>query len=837
MRLCFMVALLLCVSCGILRAEPVVSQLAKDGGALLKITIAGNASRETRAVADEFAGYLSQISGAQFAVETGDGASGIVLGLPEDFPSLPFEVAFGKSAYDREKYLLRSTDTGLYLLGASDMAVSNAVWDVLHRLGYRQFFPGDTWEIVPEIADLHIAIDEFQEPSFYARRIWYNWGLWEYNDIPYRDWCRRNRARQGFYLDIGHSYDSIIRVYREEFDNHPEYFALIDGKRSTNRDDQKFCISNPGLQAVVVDYAVSAFKRNPRLDSVSLDPSDGYGWCECEECAKIGKPSNRVVLLAQKALEALEEIGLGEKVIGFLAYNQHGTPPDNIRVPQGAIPCVTTAFQSGELTFDQLIAGWQAQGAEQIGVYDYLSVVVWDWNMPRSMSASNPEGLARFLPHIHEKGARFYDAESGDCWGPAGLGYYFAARVLWDVGEAEKLADITEDFLDKSFGPAAEPMREFYRLLNFDHQQKRPLSDMVGRLYRQIAAARQLTADPKILRRLDDLTLYVRHAELYGIYTMGKAPKDDVTRHVYRMRETMMVHSYGFLCQFIGVGATRDPANPLFNNTPYSAEEIAAFLAQGIANNMPIDSGFDGVAFSKNLVPAAARLNFPETPPGYIPTESMEHQEYYVYLPEGGGNVDFKITVQPLWKGRPPKISLYSPLEVRPEVPVDEAGGYPIDGQPYDVLLKSPFGGLHTVIVMNGGDYARVAWPEGFLVTAESDSDSAHVQTHFRGNWTLYCYVPKGTRQIGGWAQRTANWAPRNRGKILDPEGNARFDFGEMEGDAGWFLVDVPEGMDGKLWKFEDNNGMRFLMTVPPYLARSGAELLLPEEVIEKDAE
>jgi hypothetical protein len=69
---------------------------------------------------------------------------------------------------------------------------------------------------------------------------------------------------------------------------------------------------------------------------------------------------------------------------------------------------------------------------------------------------------------------------------------------------------------------------------------------------------------------------------------------------------------------------------------------------------------------------------------------------------------------------------------------------------------------------------------------------------------------------------------------LLDPKGNVRYDFGEHE--EGWFCVDVPEEMDGKLWKFLDNNGQRLLMTVPPYLARSGKELLLPEEVLEKDA-
>jgi hypothetical protein len=48
--------------------------------------------------------------------------------------------------------------------------------------------------------------------------------------------------------------------------------------------------------------------------------------------------------------------------------------------------------------------------------------------------------------------------------------------------------------------------------------------------------------------------------------------------------------------------------------------------------------------------------------------------------------------------------------------------------------------------------------------------------------------------------------------------------------------VPVKPGEDGRLWKFHQCAGQRLLMTVPPYLARSGKELLLPAEVVEKDA-
>jgi hypothetical protein len=47
--------------------------------------------------------------------------------------------------------------------------------------------------------------------------------------------------------------------------------------------------------------------------------------------------------------------------------------------------------------------------------------------------------------------------------------------------------------------------------------------------------------------------------------------------------------------------------------------------------------------------------------------------------------------------------------------------------------------------------------------------------------------------------------------------------------------VPVEPGQDGRLWHFANSLGQRILLTVPPYLARDGRELLLPAEVVLAD--
>ena len=823
------VALLLTFACAVnAQAEPPTVHLAGEGKSLAPVVISPKASDSVKSSAKDLATYLGRISGSEFKIEEGDGSSGIVVGMAKDFEKLPIPFEASSSPFEREDYVLRSHGKSLYLLGATDLAVSHAVWDLLHRLGYRQFFPGETWEVVPSLKEIKIAIDELEKPSFHARRIWYNWGLWGYNDEPYRLWCQRNRAVKGFDLNSGHAYEGIIAANRAEFDKHPEYYAQVGGERKL-RGDVKFCISNAELRKLVAAHAVRTFQANPQLDSISMDPSDGGNWCECAACAKIGSVSNRVVTLANEVAAAINEPGKPPKYVGMYAYNQHSAPP-TIKVHPHVIPSATTAFIGGGFSFDQVVSGWQAQGAT-MGVYDYLSVVDWDWNLPRGASASRPAQLAKFLPHIHAQGVRFYDAESGDCWGPCGLGYYFASRVLWDVKEAEQLEAIVDDFLDKAFATAKEPMREFYRLINQD-SQRRPPSDLIGRMYRQLAAARQATTDAKVLERIDHLILYTRHAELYQAFANGGGSKDDVARHAYRIRQTMMVHSYGLWARLISQQAALTPNHPLKSEEPFSRDELNRILEDGIKKNQPVETGFEGKDFSRNLLPAAEPLKLPDVPLGSFPTAAQDHQQYFIWVPEKAGSVDLGITVQKRWLNRLPKVSLFSPLEVTLNaVASDES--YQADGVERVIKLKTPHAGLHRVETWDGGDYTKVKWPAEMPVTIESGIDSPDVTSHFRGPWTMYFYVPKGTKVVGGWASRIANWAPRISGTLSDADDNTVIDFAQAE--EGWFKAPVAQGQDGKLWKFTNSQGQRLLMTVPPYLARNSAELLLPREVIDAD--
>ncbi len=843
-------------------SSPTRVSLAVDGESLETIVTGEGASDRTREAATTLARYLSRITGAEFELSTGDGRHGLAVGLPGDFPELPLSRRWGRpQPHEREDYLLRSHADGVFLLGATELAVEHAVWDFLYRLGYRQFFPGDRWEVVPHSPELAVALDVEESPDYLARRIWYGFGAWDYNAQPYRDWCARNRATSGIELQTGHAYGGIIRALKTEFDQHPEFYALVDGKRNVSG-QAKLCIGNPQLRKLVVEHAVGRFDRDPQADSISMDPSDGGGWCECDRCAKLGSVTDRALLLANEVAVAVNDRYPG-KFVGMYAYNYHSPPPSIKPHPQ-VVVSVATAFLKGGLSLDEIIDGWSKQGTT-LGIREYYSVNIWDRDMPAAARGSNLDHLKRTIPEFHARGARFMSAESSDNWGPNGLGYYLAARMLWDVDEARQVDGLVDDFLSRSFGPAKEPMAEFYRQLDGSTPHL-VFDDQLGRMFRALRRAgdetkgsgvfvqngpkgashkRLPTPLSQIRGRIDDLVLYARYVDLYHRYATSEqesrqAAFERLIRHAYRMRRTMLIHTkalYRDLVQrdkTVGIppGAqwsVPEEKNPWKSTEPFGEDELASLLDEGIERYPLSKLDFTPVEYSDDLVPAS-KLNLPEVDPGELGPGRHE-QTFFTFVEESPRVIELRITGgliahyrnrgnvrAELWK-----VGGASQTGERETLVVQDRS-VPPDGVERTVKLTAPETGPYKIVVRDGGDRTRVTWPAGQRMTVTSSVDMP--MNAYYTSWMLYFYVPKGTEAIGLHGG--------GHGEIHDSAGRPVFWLNGRE--PNFYSVSVPKGQDGKLWRIRYGRGPVRLLTVPPCFARSAEELLLPNEVVDSDS-
>lgn len=327
-KILFAVALVqMLMTCQLFAGEHVEKEsekalIASDSKALVPVIVSAKASAEIRHSAEDLARYLSKISGGKFEIKTGDGKTGIAVGTSNDFPGIPFKPRFDVlHPGERQGYEIKSHGNGIYVIGATPKAVEYALYDLLRRLGHRRYFPMKKWEIIPFKKKLEFAKHIRETPDYYTRRIWSGYNDWRNFRKSKAQWNKINRGA-GYILNTGHAYNSIIRHNKKTFKLHPEYYGLLKGKRKSS----KLCTSNPGLRQLVSDYAVSNFKKYPTLDSISMDPSDGGGWCECLECVKLGSPSDRALLLANTVAAAVKKNFSGKRV-GMYAYNQHSPPP------------------------------------------------------------------------------------------------------------------------------------------------------------------------------------------------------------------------------------------------------------------------------------------------------------------------------------------------------------------------------------------------------------------------------------------------------------------------------------------------------------------------------
>ena len=695
-------------------AKVVESPLAVGGKATVPIVVGEMASPRVRAAAEELGRQLQKISGAAFAIQAGDGAAGLAVGVATDFLQLPFKEELAvKDIGGRERYVLRSHPGGLYVIGATEVAVEDAVWDFLDRLGYRQFFPGQNWEIVPKSTNIKVRLNADEKPDYYARRIWYSYGRWDYNETPYRQWCARNRAVMGFGLTQNHVYGPIIERNKAVFDAHPEYYGLVNGERKST----KICIGNPEVRRLVVADALQRFQDDPTLDCVSVEPSDQIDWCECSRCAALGSITDRVITLANEVAAAVNEKFPG-KYVGLYAYWLH-SPPPSIPVRPNVIVSIATNLFSSEYSLEQLFEGW-GKANIMLGVREYYSIFEWDRDLPGKAQGGNIAYLKRTIPQFHRWGARFMNAESGDNWGANGLGYYLAARMLWRIEEAGRLDELVEDFLEKSFGPAKAPMREFYRLI--DGGNGTPVTDdMVGRMFRALQDARSRTKDPAILARLNDLVLYTHYVELYRAYEEAQgdarqAAFEAVIRYAYRIRETMMVSVKAlykvtpredksvYLPEEAGEDVP-EGKNPWKQSDPFTKAEIAAMVESGVARHSLID--FQAVQYSDALVPSDP-LRLPETPASANPEiVGQDPGAFYVWVTKAPADVRLRVASGLRAQNRGGVNIRLFPVKPSYGSAVDQAQA-PADRQEHDIQLMTDCDGLHRIEVDDGGGGTRV---------------------------------------------------------------------------------------------------------------------------------
>ncbi len=535
--------------------------LVEDGAALGAIHVPADPTQQEQFAGEELQRYIEQATGARLEVAVGApnaDAPAIVVAQVDRLALVGEQATEAEQALSIEGVANRTAGNHVIVAGGGPRGVVYAAYDLLEHLGFRWYWPGETGQVTPSLADLTFEdLAVARDPSFIRRHSmgaasdgWADvaWGadvvdwlvkarqnFWLHNP-PGEEYDGFLERRGGTYTKIGsgHNWQHIIPA-SEYFADHPEWFPMVDGER---RPEGQLCLSNPEVLQRLTDYALAGAARmaaDPDVMFIDMTQNDGAGWCECPACRAIDDrdPSTHadIVLWAINQIAERVKQQYPQAVLFTFAYAGSAglpswiTPADNVMIEQ-----TNYCFNYGA-SFLNPNSGRGALYREQIdawapvtalhGIYEYFGFYNWLEALPVTLYR-----LAEEVPYYKQLGVHGFYSETEQRWSTNHLLYYAFARMWWD--HETDVPAMFDEFVRLFYGPAQEPMRRFYLALETsggpDRYWSGDVNDLPGIFPAPLRAQcradldeakRLAAADPLVTARLAFVELGWRYTELH----------------------------------------------------------------------------------------------------------------------------------------------------------------------------------------------------------------------------------------------------------------------------------------------------------------------------------
>lgn len=465
-----------------------VAALFSDGKSDWCVVAGENPPAEVAYAAAEFTNAVFRVSGAAIPVVAASDRRDAVVEI----------VAKGPDRTDiDEKLGYRTKDGRLTIVGNQPRAALHATYQFLQReLGVRWIGPGAAGEIYPprETYELPAGLRYAHVPTIRYRGFHICGGDYRREEV-YR-WMARNCAtihrhgvcggqeKYGFYSMIG-GHDACL--HPKYFQGHPEWFSEFAGVRTPDN----LCFASDGafekvieelernIRFQTVDHRTNG-RRNPGiLDIYSIFPSDTQRYCQCRECAKRSVSDNwfayynRIVARLRKAHPDMS--------FSTLAYQGYRDVPTDVRPDALFVEFAThgrcNAHVWGDTTCEHNVSdyaklnAWRKTGVP-MGEYGYelktfLDHVAWVPNftvLDDLVSDAVNSRQVSLIPESAMAGSKSEHPEIALNMFRNRFAHHFLMAKMYDGGV--KLDAWMDDVTRAAFGPAAEPVRDYFRLMD-----------------------------------------------------------------------------------------------------------------------------------------------------------------------------------------------------------------------------------------------------------------------------------------------------------------------------------------------------------------------------------
>ncbi len=309
------------------------------------IVIAADASETDTYAAGRLKYYLDQITGESIEI------------VDDSAEADGYEICVGETnrathSFDSAadgSYVISSTDSRVVIIGAGNKGTINGVYAFLEKYCGCHWYEAQII-VVPENKNLTIPADisveytpffEYTETDTASSRdVEFSLANGLTGGV-YRQMTDEQGSMVGYVGPFCHTLTTFFCKAETYFEEHPEYFALRNGKRNPSQ----LCLTNEKVKEIVAEEVLVLLDtaHNPAADVqiVSLTQHDNQLYCQCDNCKALdganGSQSGTMISFVNDIAGRVKAYGYENIVFDTFAYQYTRKAPSQVRPREDVI--------------------------------------------------------------------------------------------------------------------------------------------------------------------------------------------------------------------------------------------------------------------------------------------------------------------------------------------------------------------------------------------------------------------------------------------------------------------------------------------------------------------
>ncbi|MFC1714006.1 DUF4838 domain-containing protein [Candidatus Poribacteria bacterium] len=511
-------------------------ELIRDGITDYNIMIGRGASPIEEFAAQELQGYVMQVTNVFLPMAPRNAPASGKLVLVGGRAAAKLGLEIDSSSLGPDGFVIKTIDNKLVLAGGGPRGTLYSVYAFLETLGCRWLAPGILGEVIPRRASIVIPFIDHSERPDITYRGFTNIVPVSYEDAQWIDWMAKNRMN--YFMIPQPNYGNFKEILVGELERRGMDIGVsLDSSMAADQ-ILEFIESNPETTVMAIYTEPTEAENSDKQHSESI--------AVISETMNEDHPDKLVFMMEPGRIIS------ADNPVSRRCY-RHSLGDEQCEINIEVRSNLESQLESrSSLHVHEYYMGSYSQNSL---LFPILHTISSDLEYLNGL-----EGLDGVISQC----------EPGN-WGTYGLNYYVFARMMWNA--RNDLGSIVDDYCEKYYGPAGEPMKRYYAILenamtateHFRYIDPPGLilelldESSLAEMQEQIQKAEELANDAMTFDRLRMANLSLNHAK--SLWSM--------------------LNSYSAAIKFQESGENGE-AMACFQQTADLGEKLVAFLFQNV---------------------------------------------------------------------------------------------------------------------------------------------------------------------------------------------------------------------------------------------------------------